>query len=255
LKEFESNGINGAVPAIPTMTTSPTANASNFFAEWFIYDQILIHNYMHHDEIFEDLRRFLAERYGNASFNMLDLGCGSARHLARALAGRSLSGYTGYDLSDEALVHAKKNLDFLECPVDLRHGDLLDGVKNSAQSWDLVFSSFALHHLTSAQKADFLASAYRRLKPNGICLMIDTMRDAGEDRPTYFDRYCAWLESRCESLSPEQLALVFAHIRAGDFPESQEDFADMATRAGFARKSEIIRYRWHHGWCLSKGEA
>jgi SAM-dependent methyltransferase len=237
------------------MTISPKASPSDFFDEWFIYDQILIHNYMHHDEIFEDLRRFLAERYGKAPFSMIDLGCGSARHLARALEGRTLSGYTGYDLSDEALAHAKKNLDFLNCPVDLRRGDLLESVKNSAQNWDLVFSSFALHHLSSVQKADFLAAAFGRLNPKGICLVIDTMRDAGEDRSTYLDRYCAWLESRCEALSREQLAHVFAHIRAGDFPESQEDFANLATRAGFARKIEIIRYRWHHGWCLRKGEA
>lgn len=236
------------------MTTSPTTNPSNFFDEWFIYDQILIHNYMHHDEIFEDLRRFLAERYGSTPFSMIDLGCGSARHLARALAGRKLSGYAGYDLSDEALVHAKKNLAFIECPVDLHRGDLLDGVKNTKQSWDVIFTSFALHHLSSAQKADFLGYAFRRLNPGGICLVIDTMRDPGEDRSTYLDRYCAWLESRCESLSREQLAILFAHIRSGDFPESNEDFAEMAARVGFARATEIIRYRWHHGWCLSKGE-
>ena len=90
------------------MITSPEANPGNFFDDWFIYDQILIHNYMHHDEIFEDLRHFLAERYGSAPFSMIDLGCGSARHLARALAGRTLSAYTGYDLSDEALVHAER---------------------------------------------------------------------------------------------------------------------------------------------------
>lgn len=235
------------------MTATPEANPSSFFDEWFIYDQILIHNYMHHDEIFEDLRRFFAERYGDSPFSVIDLGCGSARHLARALAGRTLSGYTGYDLSDEALSQAKKNLNFLDCPVDLRSGDLLDGVKNTEQTWDLVFSSFALHHLSSAQKADFLASAYRRLNSDGICVVIDTMRGAGEDRPAYLDRYCAWLESRCASLSREQLALLFAHIRANDFPESQEDFAQMATEAGFARKTEILRYRWHLGWCLSKG--
>ena len=234
------------------MTTSPKINPGNFFEEWSIYDQILSHNYMQHDEIFEDLKGFLAEHYGDEPFNVIDFGCGSARHLARALAGRRLSGYTGYDLSVEALAHARKNLDFLDCSLDLRHGDLLEGVKTTEQRCDVVFSSFALHHLSSAQKADFLDSAHRRLNPNGICLVIDTMRDAGEDRSVYLDRYCAWLASRCKTLSPQQLELVFAHIRAGDFPETREDFLEMATRAGFAGHTEILRYRWHHGWCLSK---
>lgn len=235
------------------MTKIARTSAGNFFDEWSIYDQILTHNYMYHDEIFEDVRRFLAERYGNRPFSILDLGCGSARHLAQALEGRSVSGYLGYDLSDAALAHAERNLSFLDCPVELRCGDLLDGVRDSGGgSLDIIFCSFALHHLSSAQKAEFFTSAYGRLNHDGICLLIDTMRDDREDRSTYLDRYCAWLGSRCESLSPEALEHVFAHIRANDFPENDKELEEMAARAGFARKIAISRYQWHHGWCFSK---
>ena len=62
--------------------------ANNFFDEWSIYDQVLDHNYMYHDEIYRDVQRVLADRYENRPFVLLDLGCGSARHLARALQGR-----------------------------------------------------------------------------------------------------------------------------------------------------------------------
>ncbi len=234
------------------MTTVSKTSAGDFFDEWSIYDQILTHNYMHHDEIFEDVKHFLAERYGNTPFNILDLGCGSALHVARALKGRSLSGYLGYDLSDTALVHAKRNLRSLDCPVELRRGDLLDGVKGSSESFNVIFSSFALHHLSSVQKAEFFAAAYRRLSRHGICLVIDTMRDDDEDRSTYLDRYCAWLGSRCTSLSSEALEHVSAHIRTNDFPENDKELEEMAVRAGFARKIEISRYQWHHGWCFSK---
>ena len=101
------------------MTTIVRTSAANFFDEWSIYDQILTHNYMYHDEIFEDVRHFLAARYDNTPFNILDLGCGSALHLARALENRSVSGYLGYDLSDAALAHAESNLKFLNCAVEL----------------------------------------------------------------------------------------------------------------------------------------
>ncbi|TMB67531.1 MAG: hypothetical protein E6J54_19950, partial [Deltaproteobacteria bacterium] len=74
-----------------------------FFDEWSIYDQVLDHNYMFHDEIYRDVQRVLADRYGNRPFTLLDLGCGSARHLRRALEGRSVSRYLGYDLSVAAL--------------------------------------------------------------------------------------------------------------------------------------------------------
>jgi hypothetical protein len=36
------------------------AATRNFFDEWAIYDQILAHNYMHHDDIFRDVECFLA---------------------------------------------------------------------------------------------------------------------------------------------------------------------------------------------------
>jgi SAM-dependent methyltransferase len=89
--------------------------ANNFFDEWSIYDQVLDHNYMYHDEIYGDVRRILADRYETRPFMLLDLGCGSARHLARALQGRPVSRYVGYDLSDVALAHARRNLTGLGC--------------------------------------------------------------------------------------------------------------------------------------------
>jgi SAM-dependent methyltransferase len=234
------------------MTTIVRTSAANFFDEWSIYDQILTHNYMYHDEIFEHVRHFLAARYDNTPFNILDLGCGSALHLARALENRSVSGYLGYDLSDAALAHAESNLKFFNCAVELHCGDLLDGVRDSAGTVDVIFSSFALHHLSSTQKAEFFAAAYRRLSRHGIFLVIDTMRHDDEDRATYLDRYCAWLGSRCKTLSPEALKHLFAHIRANDFPENDNELEAMAVRAGFARKVEVSRYQWHHGWCFSK---
>jgi SAM-dependent methyltransferase len=85
------------------------AVVNNFFDEWSIYDQVLDHNYMYHDEIYRDVKRLLADRYEKRPFVLLDLGCGSARHLARALQGRSVSRYVGYDLSDVALAHAQSN--------------------------------------------------------------------------------------------------------------------------------------------------
>jgi SAM-dependent methyltransferase len=165
----------------------------NFFDEWTIYEQILARNYMHHDDIFRDVEHFLADRYGNSSFSLLDLGCGSARHVALALQGRSVSLYVGYDLSDVALAHAARNLAVPKFPVDLFRGDLLDGVRTGGETFDVIFSSFALHHLSSVQKAEFFQSAHERLDEGGVLLLIDTMRDDGEERANYLDRYCSWL--------------------------------------------------------------
>jgi len=227
----------------------------NFFDEWTIYEQILARNYMHHDDIFREVERFLADRYGNSSFSLLDLGCGSARHVALALQGRSVSLYVGYDLSDVALAHAARNLAVLKFPVDLFRGDLLDGVRTGGETFDVIFSSFALHHLSSVQKAEFFQSAHERLDDCGVLLLIDTMRDDGEERANYLDRYCSWLRSRCKTLSTEALDFLCEHIRNNDFPETIMDLGAMASKAGFCQPIELNRFRWHHSWVFKKRHA
>ena len=224
--------------------------ADNFFDEWSVYDQVLDHNYMHHDEIFRDVERFLADRFDDRSFTLLDLGCGSARHLARALKGRSISRYVGYDLSDVALAHARRNLASSGCPIELRQGDLLEGLRAGGEKFDVILTSFALHHLASAEKELFFSSAHDRLSRDGMLLLIDTMREEEEDRPIYLDRYCAWLRSKCETLSPAALDLLCAHIRRCDFPETSAALDDMATQERFDRGVEITRIGWHHTWCF-----
>ena len=210
---------------------------------------------MHHDEIYQDVRRCIAERYSAQAFTVLDLGCGSARHLAEALRGRSINRYIGYDLSDVALAHAAKNLAALGVQIELRQGDLLEGLKATKESFDLIFSSFALHHLSAERKAVFFQSAYPRLTDAGMLLIVDTMRDDGEDRQVYLDRYCSWLSSECKTLSADALDLLVAHIRQNDFPETTALMAAIAGDAGFHAPVEVSRVRWHHAWCFDRNPA
>jgi cyclopropane fatty-acyl-phospholipid synthase-like methyltransferase len=210
---------------------------------------------MHHDDMFRDVRHLLANRYSTQPFSLLDLGCGSAYHVARALRGRSVSRYVGYDLSDVALEHAASNLADLDCPKELRRGDLLDGVRTGGEIFDVIFSSFALHHLSSVQKTEFFQSAHERLSEGGVLLLIDTMRDDGEERAIYLDRYCSWLRSRCKTLSTDALDFLCEHIRNNDFPETIKDFGAIATNAGFCEPIEINRFRWHHTCCFNKRRA
>jgi SAM-dependent methyltransferase len=230
-------------------------SASELFDEWSNYDQVLDHNYMFHDEMFRDVQRLLADHYGSRSFTVLDLGCGSARHLGQALRGCSVSRYVGYDLSDVALAHAAPNLSGLGCPVDLHQGDLLKGLKASGETFDLIFSSFALHHLVSADKAVFLQVAYQKLNDNGMLILIDVMREEDEDLGVYLDRYCGWLRSDWKTLSPEALDAFCDHIRNNDFAETASKLHVMATDAGFSRCHEINRFRWHHTWCFEKSHS
>jgi SAM-dependent methyltransferase len=219
--------------------------AHEFFDEWSDYDRVLDHNYMFHDEIYRDVGRVLAERYGERPFAVLDLGCGSARHFSRALAGRTVNCYAGYDLSEVALAHAAKNLAPFGCAVELQQGDLLEGLKRGSDGFDLIFCSFSLHHLDGADKANFFQLARRRLNANGILLLIDTMREDDEDRPVYLDRYCAWIAAEWSALGRAEIERICRHIRGNDFPETAAEIDVMAVDAGFRPGREVNCFRWH----------
>jgi SAM-dependent methyltransferase len=229
------------------------SNPGEFFDKWPVYDQVLDHNYMFHDEMFKDVRRLLAERYERRPFAVLDLGCGGARHLGQALRGRSVSRYVGYDLSDAALARAKNNLTGLGCAVKLFQGDLLEGVRAGDERFDVVFSSFALHHLTSGDQALFFRTASERLNEDGVLLLIDVAREENEDRRVYLDRYLGWLRSEWKALSTEGLEALCDHIRNNDFPQTSAELCTMAADAGFTHRQEVNRFRWHHTWRFEKG--
>ena len=229
-----------------------TKTEANFFDAWTIYEEVLDRNYMFHDEIYGSVERFLASRYGTRPFTILDLGCGSARHLAQALEGLSVQAYTGYDLSAEALHQARNNLRNLDCPIELCKGELLAGLGASDEPFDLIFCSFALHHLSSADKARFFKTAYRRLTARGTLLVIDTTREEDETLPVYLDRYCGWLRAEWNALSAEAVDAICDHIRNNDFPETPSGLQTMAEGAGFARGGGIDRFRWHHIFCFEK---
>jgi SAM-dependent methyltransferase len=226
--------------------------AAELFNQWSIYNRVLDHNYMFHDEIFQDVQRVVERHYGNRRLTVLDLGCGTARHTSRALQGRSVARYTGHDLSEVALAHAAPNLAGLGCPVELKPCDLLDGLTSCSVRFDLIFCSFALHHLVSAEKATFFREASQRLDENGMLLLVDVMREPNEDLELYLDRYCAWARCEWKALSPEALNLLCDHIQSNDLVETASDLRAMATAAGFNRCVEINRFRWHHTWNLGQ---
>jgi len=223
---------------------------AEFFCDsWSIYAHVLDHNYMFHDDIYRNVHGFLATRFGARPFTLLDLGCGSARHLAAALQGLAVARYRGYDLSAVAVEHARRNLDGLPCPVDVRLGDLLDAVGMERDAYDLVFSSFALHHLHSRQKAEFFCQAAAHLQPGGALLLVDVMRDEGEDPGSYLDRYCNWLDSHWTTLPPEARAQICAHVRDNDFPETAGQLEQFAAAAGLRPGIELPGFLHHRTSC------
>ncbi|MCP5245326.1 MAG: class I SAM-dependent methyltransferase [Burkholderiales bacterium] len=187
-----------------------------FFDSWTVYDQILDHNYMFHNELFVDLQEFLVNRFANNPITVLDLGCGSARHLTDVLTRFAVAHYRGYDLSETALKFARRNLITLDCPVELIQDDLLSGLKKQDKLYDVVFSSFACHHLNETEKQHFFQMANQCLTESGVLVLIDVVRDEDENLSVYLDRYCDWLRSNWGALHSEALEVACEHIYGND---------------------------------------
>lgn len=229
---------------------SSPPTVAGFFDAWSIYDLVLDRNYILHDEIYRDLGQFLRGRLGGAPFTMLDLGCGSARHLAPVLRDLRVSAYTGWDLSEPALAQARRNLAPLGCPLDLRQGDLREALQQG-QRFDLVFSSFALHHLDTAGKARFFADSRACLAPGGLLVLIDTSLDPGQTRDQYVDAYTRWVREDWTALPAAAVRDIETHVRGSDFPETEAVLADLAARAGFGTPRRLCRHRWHGAWAFA----
>jgi SAM-dependent methyltransferase len=88
------------------MMNTRHSEIAGFFNEWSIYRKVLKNNYMFYEEIYGAVQKLLAERLQGRSFSLLDLGCGDASYIARALAETTIRQYTGFDLSDTAIAIA-----------------------------------------------------------------------------------------------------------------------------------------------------
>ena len=106
----------------------------------------------------------LASRFGVKPQNLLDMGCGTGRHLEEFVK-RGLK-CDGFDLSTEMLSQASKRLAGTD--VDLSEGNITD-FENRKQ-YDLVVAMFAvMGYLTDNESLlAGLRTAYKHLRPEGV---------------------------------------------------------------------------------------
>jgi SAM-dependent methyltransferase len=221
-----------------------------FFDSWRSYQNIVAANCMFHREIAADLRRILGARFDGKPFSFLDLGCGDGVTLAPVLEGFALRRYKGVDLSQTALTLAAKNLTFLPCAAELTQGDFFAALARETSSFDVIYSSFALHHLATEEKAEFFLRAARCLAEGGFLALVDVTREEGESLETYYRRYCGWLRSSWP-LDARDIDAVCDHLVHNDMPEPVSVLNAQARAAGLGTAWQAARYNWHRVLCFA----
>src|SRR5882724_1248484 len=138
----------------------------DLMTQWFV---------MHGKE--QTFRRMIADlaqlQPGEA---VLDVGCGTG---TLALVAKKRVGemgrVCGIDPSSQLLVGARRKAKRAVLPIDFQPGGI-EQIPFSNQSFDVVLSTFMMHHLSDDLKRQGLSEIVRVLKPGGRLLVVDFKR-------------------------------------------------------------------------------
>ena len=202
---------------------------------------------MFHQEIYAGVGRLLSLRDDAGHYRLLDLGCGNARYLAPCLRQSPPAVYEGVDLSEAALMEARGYLtDLSGSAVTLTHGDLLEAVEATGKTWDVIFTGFAVHHLSSADKARFFQAVGRCLAENGWLILVDVVREENQSREDYLDGYLKCMRDNWIKVPLDQLEEACTHVYDHDYPEYFSTLQEMAAAAGLQASRIVNQYGQHH---------
>lgn len=210
-----------------------------FFQGWQLYQSVVQNNLMEHRQIGTALRSVFESL--EPGFSVLDLGCGDSSMAIKALEGLRVSSYTGVDLTAPALEIARANFRGTYSATWV-HANMVDYIARCDQQFDVIMTSFAMHHLPADIKQAWLMDIAKHLTPIGCLVLIDTCCPAGMSRDetvqTYLDLIADW------PLSTADKATIAKHMWSSDFPESEAFTNDALTAGGL---SHTTIYHHQHG--------
>jgi ubiquinone/menaquinone biosynthesis C-methylase UbiE len=185
--------------------------------------------------------------------SLVDLGCGDASLSQILFKNNQISRYIACDLSQPALQLAKANLAPWSSQLELNCLDMLEQLgKIPNSSVDLVFSSYAIHHLTDQSKLALFKECFRVLKHAGSFVLIDVMRNDGQSRDNYLDDYLSMVEKNWVAINPIERTRITEHVRANDYPLSPSEYQSFARQAGFHQEALLDAHGFHQAWAYQR---
>ncbi len=226
---------------------------SNMFDQWSLYSRILANNYMRHRDLSVVLREFLA---GLArSCRVVDLGCGDGWMARECLKSTRVLRYVGIDTSADAIARVRA------CPpagtnpdnarIDLCCDDVFIALPAlPAGEFDLVLSSYCLHHFSQPRKQDVLRQIRRLLTPDGGFIWTDVARHSQQTRDTYLKSLVHEIRQNWPALRSDEVEETVAHVLSSDFPEEQQWMLDTARECGFSLARALHRDEFYGSWAF-----
>ncbi|NBZ95839.1 MAG: class I SAM-dependent methyltransferase [Proteobacteria bacterium] len=226
--------------------------ASTFFRRsWSLYDAIVESNHMHHREIYETVAGVIRERAAKGDFQMTDLGCGNARCIEPILRNHGPRSYQGVDLSETALADASELMKGLQ-GVTWKCADLLEYAETEHSPFEVIFSGFAVHHLTGEEKHRLFRALSVKLSEGGFFLMVDVVREEGMSREDHVVSYTRMMRKDWHGIPAEALEEGCSHVLAYDFPATALELRSASLDAGFLRMEELLKKGPHRVFLFAK---
>ena len=116
---------------------------------------------------------------------VLDLGTGDGNTLAFVLAARPEATGVGLDFQEEMLRRARERFAG-DDRVTIGVHDMEHSLSADLGQFDLVVSSFAIHHLAPARQRELYGEVYAHLQPGGMFVNVEHIASRSDELHTAF---------------------------------------------------------------------
>lgn len=223
-----------------------------FQQQWSTYQKLVKENYMLHSQWEKLTCAVFQKYYSTTPFEMLDLGCGDALPILPCLKEQPLISYTGVDLSAPALQLAKLHLGAVSGVIELHECSMEAYLLNCKDSFDLIYSSYAIHHLHDDQKKHLLTQCHSLLKKEGRMIYIDIYREDLTTIDNYRSAYSTMVNNDWGILNDAEKTAITNHLNTCDFPVQFSILQDWLRQIGFEIQGGIARDKFHMMMVLKK---
>ena len=215
------------------------AALEQFQQQWATYRKLVESDDLSHREVGRLLHDTLNARF-TTPFSFLDIACGDASMMTRALAGTKVRHYHGIDLSQPALELAAKNLSDAPFAVDLDHRDFVEAMLRRRQHADAAWCSLSIHHLATDDKLELMQAIRRATGSRGMFLLYEPTRRDGEDRAAFLERFRRVNQPLWSVLTAPEWEQIWHHVTSADFPETASTWCELGRAAGFAQARQVF---------------
>lgn len=215
--------------------------AEYFNKNWQQYKKYVDQNRLCHQEMFAALNQFLHEHMPKRAISFVDVGCGDGSSIAPVLMEHSLKKYIGIDIAEQVMQMAPIHLAQLNCEKQFIAENMTTAIQHIPAPFDIIFSSYTVHHLSYQEKFDFIHDCKNKLAPGGFFLMIDGILDENQTREQWLYAYETFYREICPTITDAQLELFMRHPSRSDYPENIHTFQQIAQMQKWSNFQLVLR--------------